>query len=35
MAIGDPGAIGEDKVDVATLQKIAAVTGGRYFFGQD
>ena len=35
VAIGDPGATGEDKVDVATLQKIAAVTGGRYFFGQD
>ena len=35
VAIGDPAATGEDKVDVATLQKIAAVTGGRYFFGQD
>jgi Ca-activated chloride channel family protein len=35
VAIGDPNATGEDKVDVATLQKIAAVTGGRYFFGQD
>lgn len=35
VAIGDPKATGEDKVDVMTLQKIAAVTGGRYFFGQD
>ncbi|HEY7296859.1 MAG TPA: VWA domain-containing protein [Xanthobacteraceae bacterium] len=35
VAIGDPQATGEDKVDVATLQKIAATTTGRYFFGQD
>lgn len=35
IAIGDPRATGEDKVDVVTLQKIAATTGGRYFFGQD
>jgi Ca-activated chloride channel family protein len=35
VAIGDPQATGEDKVDVATLQKIATTTGGRYFFGQD
>jgi Ca-activated chloride channel family protein len=35
VAIGDPSATGEDKVDVATLQKIATLTGGRYFFGQD
>jgi Ca-activated chloride channel homolog len=35
VAIGDPRATGEDKVDVATLQKIAATTDGRYFFGQD
>jgi len=35
VAIGDPSATGEDKVDVVTLQKIAAATGGRYFFGQD
>lgn len=35
VAIGDPNATGEDKVDVAVLQKIAAVAGGRYFFGQD
>lgn len=35
VAIGDPHPTGEDKVDVAALQKIAAVAGGRYFFGQD
>ena len=35
VAIGDQKASGEDKVDVATLQKIAAATGGRYFFGAD
>jgi len=35
VAIGDPKATGEAKVDVAALQKIAAVTGGRYFFGGD
>jgi Ca-activated chloride channel homolog len=35
IAIGDPQATGEDKVDIATLQKIASTTGGRYFFGQD
>jgi Ca-activated chloride channel family protein len=35
VGIGDLHATGEDKVDVATLQKIAATTGGRYFFGQD
>src|SRR5262249_30410656 len=35
VAIGDPQATGEDKVEVAMLQKIATTTGGRYFFGQD
>jgi Ca-activated chloride channel homolog len=35
VAIGDPQAAGEDKVDVATLQKVATATGGRNFFGQD
>jgi Ca-activated chloride channel family protein len=33
VGIGDPAATGEDKLDVATLQKIASDTGGRYFFG--
>src|SRR5262245_33148583 len=35
VAIGNPAAKGEERVDVAGLQKIAAATGGRYFFGQD
>jgi Ca-activated chloride channel family protein len=35
VGIGDPKATGESKLDTATLQKVAATTGGRYFFGQD
>lgn len=35
IGIGDPAATGEDKLDTASLQKIAADTGGRYFFGGD
>ena len=35
VGIGNPKATAEDKVDIATLQKIAAATGGRYFFGED
>lgn len=35
VGIGDPNATGEDKLDTAALQKIAATTGGRYYFGQD
>jgi Ca-activated chloride channel family protein len=35
VGIGDPQASGEAKVDTATLEKVAATTGGRYFFGQD
>ncbi|PZM11222.1 vWA domain-containing protein [Rhizobium tubonense] len=35
VAIGDPNATGEDKLDIDTLQKIAEKTGGRYFFGQN
>jgi Ca-activated chloride channel family protein len=35
VGIGDPKATGEDKLDTTTLQKIAAATGGRYFFGGD
>jgi len=35
IAIGNPKATGEDKVDIPTLQRIATLTGGRYFFGGD
>jgi Ca-activated chloride channel family protein len=35
VGIGDPAATGEDKLDTATLQKIATETGGQYFFGSD
>jgi len=35
VGIGDPAATGEDKLDTATLEKIAEKTGGRYFFGGD
>lgn len=35
VGIGDPAATGEEKLDTEVLQKIAAATGGRYFFGQD
>ncbi|WP_049731453.1 vWA domain-containing protein [Rhizobium ecuadorense] len=35
VGIGDPAATGEDKLDTASLQKIATTTGGRYFFGAD
>ncbi|UGY08914.1 vWA domain-containing protein [Phyllobacterium pellucidum] len=35
IGIGNPQATGEEKLDTASLEKIAATTGGRYFFGQD
>ncbi|BDB25474.1 VWA domain-containing protein [Cupriavidus sp. P-10] len=35
IGIGDPNAAGEEKVDLGVLQRIAAQTGGRYFFGAD
>lgn len=35
VGIGDPNSTGEDKLDTTTLQKVAADTGGRYFFGGD
>jgi Ca-activated chloride channel family protein len=35
IGIGDPAATGEDRLDSDGLNKIADVTGGRYFFGQD
>ena len=35
IGIGDPSAEGEQRVDLGVLQRIAAQTGGRYFFGAD
>lgn len=35
IAVGDPNAEGENKVDVAVLQKIAERTGGEFFFAGD
>jgi Ca-activated chloride channel homolog len=35
VAIGDPKATGEDKVDVPLMRTIAESTGGRFFLGQD
>lgn len=35
IAIGDPQASGEAKVDLSTLQAIASATGGRYFRAED
>lgn len=35
VAIGDPAATGEDKVDTQTLQAMADQTKGKYSFGQD
>ncbi|RZT39326.1 vWA domain-containing protein [Cupriavidus agavae] len=35
IGIGNPDATGEEKVDLGGLQRLAAQTGGRYFFGAD
>jgi len=35
IAIGNPKATGEDKVDVGLMRSISATTGGRFFLGQD
>lgn len=35
IAVGNPEATGENRVDVATLQDIANRTGGAYFFAED
>jgi Ca-activated chloride channel family protein len=35
IGVGDPDASGEDRVDLATLQDIAARTGGEFFFAGD
>ncbi|NDV97968.1 VWA domain-containing protein [Salipiger sp. PrR002] len=35
IGVGDPDTTGENRVDLATLQAIAARTGGAYFFAED
>ncbi len=35
IGVGDPEATGEDRVDLKSLQDIAARTGGQYFFAAD
>jgi Ca-activated chloride channel family protein len=35
IGVGDPDATGEDRVDLATLQDVAARTGGEFFFASD
>lgn len=35
IGVGDPDATGEDKVDLKTLQDIAARTGGQFFMAED
>ncbi len=35
IAVGDPNATGENRVDVATLRDVASRTGGAYFFAED
>jgi Ca-activated chloride channel family protein len=35
IGVGDPTAVGEEKLDEAALKKVAAVTGGRYFHAAD
>lgn len=35
IAIGDPTSLGEEELDVATLQRVADITGGAYFQAMD
>ena len=35
VAVGDPEAVGEEKLDEAALKEIADVTGGRFFHASD
>lgn len=35
VAVGDPTAVGEQKLDVKTLKDVAAMTGGAYFWAGD
>jgi Ca-activated chloride channel family protein len=35
IAIGDPASVGEEELDIATLERVAEVTGGAYFQAMD
>ena len=35
IGVGDPTAVGEEKLDEAALQRVASTTGGRYFHAAD
>ncbi|MBI4893025.1 MAG: VWA domain-containing protein [Acidobacteria bacterium] len=35
VAVGDPGTVGENKLDEATLRKIASITNGKFYRAQD
>lgn len=35
IGVGDPQAAGEERVDLAVLQDIAALSGGQYFYAED
>ncbi len=35
IAIGDPASVGEEALDIATLQRVSEITGGRYFQALD
>jgi len=35
IAIGDPASVGEEALDIATLQRVSELTGGRYFQALD
>jgi Ca-activated chloride channel family protein len=35
VGIGDPAASGEQRVDLDLLKRMASITGGRAFFGED
>jgi Ca-activated chloride channel family protein len=33
--VGDPAAVGQEKIDAETLMRIADITGGRFFEAED
>jgi Ca-activated chloride channel family protein len=35
IAVGDPTTTGEEELDIAALQEISEITGGRYFMGMN